>query len=173
MSAGPMFKPNPSISFSLWMTDGELVKPIRDKLVEGGQILMEFGKYERSEAYGRCNDKYGVSRQIMHDTRPGRKTTLVPSLMFTQGVFGKAEEAMNFYTSVFPNSKIDFVWRYPAGDDEGKIAHSEFTLSGQDFIAMESSAEHKFSFTEGVSLVVNCKGQEEVDFYRNALLANG
>lgn len=134
---------------------------------------MEFGKYDRSEAYGRCNDKYGVSRQIMHDTRPGRTSQIVPSLMYTQTMFGRAQEAMSFYTSIFPDSKIDFVWNYPAGPDEGKIAHAELILAGQQFIVMESSAEHKFTFNEGVSLVVHCKGQEEVDRYRNALLADG
>jgi len=173
MSAGPYFKPNPSISFSAWIVDKDLTKQIWDKISDGGEILMAFDTYDRSEGYGRCNDKYGVSRQIMYDTRPDRKSEIVPSLMYTQTMFGKAEEAMDFYASIFPDSKIDFVWRYPAGPEEGKIAHAEFTLAGQQFIGMESSGEHKFTFTEGVSLVVNCKGQEEVDRYRNALLADG
>lgn len=173
MSAGPYFKPNPSISFSARIVDKDLTKQIWDKLSEGGEILMAFDKYDWSEAYGWCNDKYGVSRQIMYDNRPDRKSEIVPSLMFTQDMFGKAEVAMNFYTSIFPDSKVDFVWNYPeGGPDAGKIAHSEIKLCGKHFIVMESSAEHKFAFNEGVSLVVHCKGQEEVDKYWNALLAD-
>lgn len=114
INGGPVFKPNPSISFSAWIVDGDLVKPMRDKLVEGGKVLMEFGKYPRSEAYGRCSDTYGVSRQIMHDTRPGRKSEIVPSLMYTGAMAGKTEEAMSFYSGLFKDSSIDFIWRYEA-----------------------------------------------------------
>ena len=174
MSAGPYFKPNPSISFSARIVDKDLTKQIWDKLSEGAEILMAFDNYEWSAGYGRCNDKYGVSRQIMYDNRPDRKNELVPSLMLTQDMFGRAQEAMDFYSSIFPDSKVDFVWNYPAGGpDEGKVAHAEIKLAGQQFIIMESSAEHKFKFDEGVSLVVHCKGQDEVDRYRNALLADG
>jgi predicted 3-demethylubiquinone-9 3-methyltransferase (glyoxalase superfamily) len=137
---------------------------------------MAFDKYVRSPAYGRCNDKYGVSRQVMYDNREtSTEHAMIPSLMYTGAMAGKAEEAMNMYTKLFPDSSIDFLWRYEAGgvDKEGTINHGEFKLHGQQFIAMDSAMEHKFSFTEGVSLMVSCKDQTEVDRYRDALIADG
>lgn len=174
INGGPMFKPNPSISFSARIVEQDLCKIIWDKLVDGWSVLMEFGEYPRSPAYGRCNDKYGVSRQIMYDNRPDRESQIVPSLMYTGVNAGKAEEAINFYVWLFKNSSIDFLRRYEAGwvDKEGTLNHAEFKLEGQQFIAMDSAMDHKFAFDEGVSLVVNCDGQEEVDFFRNALINN-
>lgn len=137
--------------------------------------MMEFGEYSWSEVYGRCNDRYGVSRQIMYDSRPDHAAAIVPSLMYTGDVAGKAEEAMTLYTQLFENSAVDFVYRYGAGeqDIEGTIAHAEFTLENQVFIAMDSSLDHKFSFSEGVSLSVSCKDQAEVDYFRDKMIAEG
>ena len=74
--------------------------------------MMEFAAYDRSPAYGRCNDKYGVSRQVMYDDRENRQNMLIPSLMFTQEVAGRAQEAMEFYTKLFPNAEIQSTWSY-------------------------------------------------------------
>lgn len=165
----PWAKLNPSISFSLWITDKDLTKSIWDKLSEWWEVMMEYGSYTRSEAYGRCNDKYWVSRQVMFDSRPNRTNSIVPSLMFIWANNGKTEEAMNYYTSLFDNSSIDFIWRYQAGeaDIEWNINHAEFKLAGQQFIAMESSADHKFNFNDWISLAISCDWQEEVDYFRN------
>lgn len=172
----PIFTPNPSISFSAWITDKEITKQIWDKLVDGWTILMEFSQYPWSEAYGRCSDRYGVSRQIMYDNREEPKhNEIITSLMYTWKNAGKAEEAINFYSSIFPNASTRSIHRYGPGegDVEGTIAHAEFLLDGQLFIALDSSLDHKFNFTEWVSLVVNCDGQEEVDYYRNKLIEDG
>lgn len=168
--------PNPSISFSLWIKDKELTKTIRDKLSDGWTVMMEFNEYTRSPAYGRCNDKYGVSRQIMYDNR--EETTqhaLVPSLLFVKENNGKAQEAMKFYTSIFPQSNIDFIRNYQEGENDtaGNIAHAEFKLVGQQFIIADSGLAHQFQFNDGISLMVSCQDQAEVDTYRNALTANG
>lgn len=168
---------NPSISFSLWITDKDLTKTIWDKLVDGWTVMMEFNEYPRSPAYGRCNDKYGVSRQVMYDNRPDRTNMLVPSFMYTWANNGRAQEAMDLYTSIFPASKIDFVRKYGeqsgAQDDPNHIAHAEFKLVNQTFIAQESGLDHKFTFNDGISLLVSCADQAEVDRYRNALTADG
>jgi len=138
--------------------------------------MMEFNEYTRSPAYGRCNDKYGVSRQIMYDNR--EETTqhaLVPSLLFVKENNGKAQEAMKFYTSIFPQSNIDFIRNYQEGENDtaGNIAHAEFKLVGQQFIIADSGLAHQFQFNDGISLAVSCQDQAEVDTYRNALTANG
>ena len=87
--------------------------------------------------------------------------------MFTKDVAGKTKEAIDTYTSIFPNSKIEMIAPYTKddGDKEGFIKHARFTLDGQNFMAMDSSLPHDFSFNEALSFVVNCDTQEEIDYY--------
>jgi predicted 3-demethylubiquinone-9 3-methyltransferase (glyoxalase superfamily) len=84
-----------------------------------------------------------------------------------------AEEAMNFYTSVFKDSKQVKVSRYPEGAPApaGSVMVAEFELEGQRFIALNGGPQ--FKFTEAVSFVVNCETQEEVDYYWSRLTADG
>jgi predicted 3-demethylubiquinone-9 3-methyltransferase (glyoxalase superfamily) len=162
LDGGPIFKFNPSISFSINCETAEEVDKLYEKLVDGGNVLMELGKYPFAEKYAWVNDKYGVSWQII-SFKGDQK--IIPALMFIGENSGKAEEAMKFYTSLFENSKIGDIWRYEKGepDVEGNISHGEFTLNGQKFIAMDSSLDHKFSLNEAVSLYVECEDQKEVD----------
>lgn len=169
-------KLNPSISFSLWIRSQEECKRIRDLLADGGSVMMPFDTYDRSPAYGRCNDKYGVSRQVMLDNRSETTTnTLVPSLMYVGANNGKTQEAMEFYTHIFPDSMIDFsrkYWENAMGENPTHLNHAEFKLINQQFIAMDSGQDHKFNFNDGISLSVSCKDQAEVDRYRNALISD-
>ena len=75
----------------------------------------------------------------------------------------KAEEAMNFYVSIFKNSKVGSVTRYgEAGPGpKGTVMTATFQLDGQDFIALNGGPH--FKFTEAISFSVDCKTQEEVD----------
>jgi predicted 3-demethylubiquinone-9 3-methyltransferase (glyoxalase superfamily) len=84
-----------------------------------------------------------------------------------------AEEAMNFYTSVFKDSRQVKVSRYPEGAPApaGSVMVAEFELEGQRFIALNGGPQ--FKFTEAVSFVVNCETQEEVDYYWSRLTADG
>lgn len=174
----PEGTPNPSISFSLWVRDKGLTKTIRDKLSDGGNVMMEYSSYPRSEAYGWCNDKYGVSRQVMYDNCEEHTThTLIPSLMFVWSNAGRCDEAMKFYTSIFPASELkeSNIYRYGPNeqDIEGRVNHAEFRLVNQLFIAMESWLDHKFNFNDGISLSIACKDQEEIDYYWDKLTADG
>src|SRR5437762_381544 len=85
----------------------------------------------------------------------------------------QAEEAMKFYTSVFKNSKVGSVSRYPEGSPlpAGTVMTATFELEGQDFIAL--NAGPIFKFTEAISFVIDCKDQAEVDYYWEKLTANG
>jgi predicted 3-demethylubiquinone-9 3-methyltransferase (glyoxalase superfamily) len=86
---------------------------------------------------------------------------------------GNAEEAANFYTSIFENSKIVNICRYgEAGPGPtGSVMTVEFQLEGQDFIALNGGPQ--FKFTEAVSFSVNCKTQEEVDKFWEKLSNGG
>jgi len=94
---------------------------------------------------------------------------ITPCLWFdTEG-----EEAANFYTSVFPNSRIDDVARYgEAGPrPEGTVMVVSFELDGQKFIALNGGPE--FTFSEAISFQVSCETQEEVDAFWSKLSAGG
>jgi predicted 3-demethylubiquinone-9 3-methyltransferase (glyoxalase superfamily) len=84
-----------------------------------------------------------------------------------------AEEAMNFYTSVFKNSKIGKVTRYPEGSPgpAGSVMTGSIQLEGQEFLLLNGGP--LFKFTEAISFVVNCESQDEVDQYWNKLTADG
>jgi predicted 3-demethylubiquinone-9 3-methyltransferase (glyoxalase superfamily) len=85
----------------------------------------------------------------------------------------KAEEAMNFYVSIFKNSKIGSVARYgEAGPGpKGTVMTAVFELNGQEFIALNGGPH--FKFTEAISFVVNCETQEEVDEFWEKLSEGG
>jgi len=78
---------------------------------------------------------------------------------------GQAEEAMNFYTSLLADSKILRITRYGPNEAgaEGSVMHAIFTLNGQEYMCIDSSVQHEFSFTPATSLYVNCESEEEID----------
>ena len=84
-----------------------------------------------------------------------------------------AEEAMNFYTSIFKNSKVLTVSRYgEAGPGPaGTVMTAEFELEGQEFVALNGGP--RFQFTEAISFVVNCETQDEVDYFWESLSEGG
>lgn len=84
-----------------------------------------------------------------------------------------AEQAMNFYTSIFKNSKVLTVSRYPEGSPgpAGQVMTAEFELEGQEFVLLNGGP--RFQFTEAVSFVVNCETQEEVDYFWEKLSEGG
>ncbi len=85
----------------------------------------------------------------------------------------QAEDAANFYVSIFPNSKIVKAVRYgPAGPGPaGSVMTVEFQLEGQSFVALNGGPIYQF--TEAISFVVNCPTQDEIDYYWGKLSAGG
>jgi len=94
---------------------------------------------------------------------------ITPFLWFNS----EAEDAAKFYTSIFKNSTIDKVARYPEGSPApaGSVMTVVFKINGQDFIALNGGPQ--FKFTEAVSFVINCDTQEEIDHYWDNLLKGG
>jgi predicted 3-demethylubiquinone-9 3-methyltransferase (glyoxalase superfamily) len=168
ISAGPLFKFNPSVSFLVaCKTKGE-VDSLWNALSKGGRPLMEIGTYPFSERYGWIQDKYGLSWQLMFFGNLAVRQKIVPTLMYVGKVVGKAEEAINFYVSIFHNAAVGDILRYSRGEEpdvDGTIKHASFTLEGQEFAAMDSAREHNFAFNEAISLMVHCETQEEIDHY--------
>lgn len=173
ISAGPLFKFNPAISIMVNFDpaqDKDALKrldTIWDKLSVGGKILMPLEEYPFSKRYGWLQDKYGFSWQLIHTDPDGElRPRMIPSLLFVEGAYGKAEEAANFYVKVFKDSHLSDPVYYPAGMDpekEGTVMFTDFKLEGQWFAAMDSAREHGYTFNEAVSLLVHCDNQEEID----------
>lgn len=174
MSAGPLFTFNPSISFHVKCETFEEVNALWEKLSVGGEVLMPMERYPFSERYGWCKDRFGLSWQLMFVGSLPFTQKITPVLMFAGNVSGKAEEAMNFYASVFPHTSSNVIARYGKGmepDKEGTIQYAQFTLEGQEFGAMDSAREHHFTFNEAISFIVHCEDQGEIDAYWEKLSA--
>lgn len=188
ISAGPYFKFNPSVSFMVNFDplffkgtsspEKEARKKLDElwtKLSEGSNVLMPIDEYPFSKRYGWIQDKYGVSWQlILTDPSGDPRPSIIPAIMFVGKNAGHAEDAIKFYLSVFKDSKMGLDYRYDANqkpDKEGTIMYADFMLEKQWFAANDSAHDHKFAFNEAISFMVNCKNQEEIDYYWKKLSA--
>lgn len=175
ISAGPYFKPNPSISFLLNFDPSKdtnakaNLDALWAKLSQGGEPLMPLQEYPFSKHYGWIKDKYGFTWQLILTNPEGEERPFItPSLIFVGNNTGKAEEASDYYISHFKNAKRGNLARYPAGmdpDKEGTVMFTDYTLENQWFASMDSAREHNYTFNEAISLLITCKNQEEIDYY--------
>ena len=175
ISAGPLFKFNPSASFHVKLKTKEEVDAIWEQLSFGGNVLMPLDAYPFSERYGWVEDKYGLSWQVIYAGTNDIQQTITPVLMFVGAVCGKTEEAVTFYTSIFQHAQTVFLTRYGKGeepDKEGTVKYVAFNLEGMEFGAMDSAREHHFAFNEAISFLVPCETQEEIDYYWEKLSAD-
>ncbi len=183
ISAGPTFTINPSISFFVNFDPlhndkaKEQLDGLWDQLALGGTVLMPLQEYPFSKRYGWIKDRFGVSWQLIL-TDPGEepRPAIVPCLLFTGEVCGKAEEATDYYLSIFNDAKRGLIARYPEGmepDKAGTIMFTDFSLEGEWLAAMDSAQEHAFTFNEAISLMVYCDHQEEIDYYWEKLTEGG
>lgn len=181
INAGPEFKANPSISFMVNFDPSrdeqasEHLDELWSKLIDGGEALMPLDSYPFSKHYGWVKDKYGVSWQLILTDPDGEpRPFIIPSLMFGQQNTNRAEEAINFYLSVFKDSKQGTLARYNEDTGTakaGSLMFADFMLDGQWFAAMDSSEQQDFTFSEAISLSVACKDQAEIDYFWEKLSA--
>ena len=179
ISAGPIFKFNPSISFIVNFDPAqredarELIDDVWEQLVDGGKVLMPLGSYPHSERYGWLEDKFGVSWQLMLTNPLGEpRPFIVPNLLFTT-MTGKAEEALKFYLTVFKDGKEGAMMQYPkemAPASEG-LMYGEICIMNTWLAAMDGGTVHDFAFNEAVSLLIPSHDQAELDYYMDALSA--
>ncbi|SMC59620.1 VOC family protein [Moheibacter sediminis] len=174
LNGGPEFKPTPSTSFMVVLEDKNELDKIYSQLADEGFVLMPLDKYDWSEKYSWVQDKFGISWQLMFGKLSDvHRQKFTPTLMFTQNQNGKAEEAMNFYMDLFPNSKSDGISKYQEGAMEGNVMHAQFSLNGHLWMAMDGGTGHDFTFSEGISNVIEANTQEEIDLYWNAFAKEG
>ncbi len=176
LDGGPMYQPNPSISFYYICENEKELDNIWNAFKKEGNVMMPLDKYPWSVKYGWITDKYGISWQMALSkiSEVGQKIT--PCLMFAGKQYGRVDDAIEHYTSIFKDVSVDGILRYGTNelpDKEGKVKHAQVAIDGQKFMLMESAAEHKFTFTEGVSLTVYCETQEEIDYYWEKFTESG
>jgi predicted 3-demethylubiquinone-9 3-methyltransferase (glyoxalase superfamily) len=174
MNAGPHFNINESISFFVYCESNEKLERVYNKLMEGGSTLIPLGKYDWSPKYAWIKDKFGLTWQLTVE-KINSTQKILPALLFVNDKVLKVKEAAEFYCSVFSNSEIIMEYPYDksAGLPEGALLFTQFRLANHLFNAMSGQGEHKFDFNEAFSFVVDCKDQDEVDYYWNKLTSDG
>lgn len=170
-----MFAPNPSISFYIECDSEEEISIKFRQLSQDGKILMPLQSYDWTPLYAFIQDKFGVSWQLNLRNGQNDRPKITPSLLFVNEKNGKAQDAIDLYTSIFTDGKNIMCSRYGAnqGNTEGLILFSDSVVNDFPFIAMDGPGSHAFDFNEGVSLVAYTKDQEETDYLWHSLTANG
>lgn len=171
LNAGPEFPLTPALSMMLTFD------PSRDEdaaghldrmweaLLADGEVLMDLAEYPFSPRYGWLRDRFGMTWQlILTDPAGDPRPFITPSLLFPHGR-SLAGRAIATWTSLFADSSTGISAPYPpdAGQAPGALSYADLTLEGQWFAVMDSGVPQDFTFTEGVSLVVACEDQEEID----------
>jgi len=161
LDGGPLFQFNPSISFMVNFDPSResdaagRLDEMWAQLAEGGKVLMPLQAYPFSKKYSWIQDRFGVSWQLILTDPDGEpRPSIIPSLLFVGDVCGRAEEALNYYVSVFAgqdaaHTKMGMVAPYPAGmepDKEGTAMFAEAMLADQWITAMDSAREHGYAF---------------------------
>ncbi|WP_241285534.1 VOC family protein [Chryseobacterium arthrosphaerae] len=179
LNGGPQFKKNASVSFMVICETEDEVQKYWDRLLDGGVALMELGSYSWSKKYGWVRDRYGVTWQLFLGEKSGDQK-IVPTLMFIHQNNGKAKEAMELYTKIFPDSSIGNILTYGAGGEghdiqepAENVQHAHFVINNYSLFCMDNSYDHQFDFNEGISMVVMTDDQKQTDDYWNALTADG
>ena len=96
--------------------------------------------------------------------------------MFVGDKCGKAEEAINLYTKLIPNSEIKNIERWAEGEpmsNKDQIKTALFTLAGNEFLVSENTADHKFTFTPAISIHIECESEDEIKIIHQELSKDG
>lgn len=174
ISGDDQYQPNPAISLTVQCESEEEVDRLWEALSKDGNVLMPLQEYPFSQRYGWVSDRYGTSWQLLYTNSPSPQK-IIPTLLFTKDQKGQAEEAVDFYLSVFSESTLFFMDHYGKNEEpnvEGTVRRAEYQLEGLQFAAMDSGFDHDFAFDLGFSLIIYCQNQEEIDFYWERLSAD-
>ena len=182
INGGNQYAPNPSIScilnFDPLLFGGEeqaraYLDELYKRLSTGG-VLMELGEYPFSPRYAWVRDRFGMTWQLMLTDPDGDpRPFVIPSFMFGGTNHANAEEATDAWIALFDNARRGALYRYEEGGplDAGTVMFTDFTLRDTWMAATDSGTFHDFTFTPGVSMIVSCRDQEEIDRYWAGLSA--
>lgn len=176
LNGGPQFQKNSSISLNVLFNNREEYLKIENELKKDGTILKESIENESALNIWVC-DKFGLTWQLtlLKEDLPNQR--IRPSFMFFNQNYGKARHAIDFYTSIFPNSGIDDVLNFEEESSENEIAartkQACFRIDNYTLECSDSSENYPFTFSEAISMVVLTDNQEETDSYWNGLCSGG
>jgi len=175
LNGGPHYSFTPAVSFFVVCESMVELENLWEGLANGGTVMMPLDNYEWSEKYGFLEDRFGVSWQLSFGKIADTGQKISSSYMFIVDQFGRGEEAVHFYTSIFNPSSIDGILRFPdqEGDLAGKVQHAQFKILGETFMIMENAFDHQFSITPAISQIIQCETQEEIDHYWEKLSEGG
>jgi predicted 3-demethylubiquinone-9 3-methyltransferase (glyoxalase superfamily) len=168
ISAGPYFSFNSSISLMVACSSKEEVDRLYSHLSVGGIDLMPLDEYPFSKRYAWIRDRYGLNWQLFMVEDMSEHKRIRPSLLFSSKVCGKAEEAIEYYLTVFEESSKGFINKYApkeAEDERAKINYAELNIQGLQMIMMDHGMGGEDAFNEAFSFVIPCDTQEEIDYY--------
>ncbi|NWF90351.1 MAG: VOC family protein [Ignavibacteriaceae bacterium] len=174
LNGGPDFKFNESVSLFVYCGSEDRINYLYQKLTEGGSINMPLNKYDWSPKYAWVKDKFGVSWQLdIENINSAQK--IVPSFLFVNEKFMKVKEAVNFYTSIFSESKtiIEFPYDKSMNLPDNTLLFAQFKLENYLFNAMSGLGKHDFDFNESISFIISCQTQQEIDHYWQRLTEGG
>lgn len=175
MNGGPLYKINPSISLFVTCKSDSEIEDIYNKLFSGGSAMMPLDKYPWAEKYGWVVDKFGMTWQLILDKSAEQKSKIIPALLFVNEMFGKAQDAINYYKTIFPNSKelISELYTIEDAQPDGFLKFGMFELNNSLFVAMDGPGNNNFAFNEAVSFVITCDNQNEIDYFWDKLTLEG
>lgn len=188
ISAGPLFRFNPSLSFMvnfdpLFFGKGEAaarearrrLDEAWEKLAQGGRALMPLGKYPFSERYGWIEDRFGLGWQLILGKPDGDpRPPILPSLLFTGDKRGQAKAAADHYAAAFPDTQRGMFVPYGPGmepDKEGDTMFSDMRIGDTWFTLMDSARQQGAKFNEAVSFMIPCEDQAAIDRFTKKLSA--
>ena len=182
INGGDQCAPNPSISCilnfdPLLFGSEEQARAYLDELYErlsAGGVLMELGEYPFSQRYAWVRDRFGMTWQLMLTDPAGEpRPFILPSFMFGGTNHANAKEATEAWIALFDDSRRGVLYGYEEGGPmaAGTVMFTDFTLRGTWMSARDSGASHDLTFTPGVSMIVSCRDQEEIDRYWTGLSA--
>ena len=174
INGGPMFKPNPSISFMVICENEQELDRLWTNLSGGGNTLMPLGSYPWSNRYGWLEDKYHVSWQLyLGDPKSTNQQRIVPVLMYCGPQQGNCHGALEWYGKLFKNFRQQGILQYPEGMMKDQVQHAQFVAEDFTLMAMDSGVPQPYTFTEGISLTILCKNQDDIDYYWDTITLNG
>lgn len=171
LNGGPHFRFTPAISLFVTLETEAEVDRLWDGLADGGSVLMPLDAYDWSRRYGWVADRWGLTWQVCLGSHADVGRTVSPCLMFTDARAGQAGAALDAYTALFPDARIDGILRDDGAADAGLVKHAQARLGGATVMVMDSPDGHGFGFNEAVSLMVLCEDQAEIDRLWSALSA--
>lgn len=175
LNGTPAFQHNESISLFVYCETDERINFLYEKFSESGSVNMPLDKYDWSSKYAWVKDKFGVSWQL-DISKSNSSQKIVPSLLFVNNKFNLIKNAANFYTSIFPDSKIliEQVFENINEIENGTLLFAQLSLNGYLINLMSGGKiKHNFDFNESISFIVNCNSQEEIDYYWSKLTEGG